>query len=55
MLDGKKTHIAAAGIILTAAGGFLSGEFTLIEALGVGLGGLGFSTLRLGVKKAGDS
>lgn len=50
-LPGKKTHIVAAGIVLSGVGAFLSGEASLQEAVIMVLNGLGFSALRIGVKK----
>ncbi len=49
MLNGKKTFLAAAGIILIGIGGFLSGDLTLIAAVTQVLGGLGLGALRIGV------
>ena len=49
MLDGRKTYIAAAGIILIAVGGFFSGDLTLIAAVTQVLAGLGLGALRYGV------
>lgn len=43
MLKGNKTYLAAAG-------GFLSGDATLREAVVPCFSGLGLATLRLGVK-----
>jgi len=51
MLSGKKTYVVAAGVVLVAVGGFLSGEVTLIEAVTTALAGLGLGTLRAGVAK----
>jgi hypothetical protein len=52
-LDGKTTHLTAVGIVLTGVGGFLTGEMTLVQAIGVALGGAGLSRLRTGVAKSG--
>ena len=49
MLDGRKTYIAAAGIILIAVGGFLNGDLTLLTALTQVFTGLGLGALRYGV------
>lgn len=49
VLEGKKTYIVAAGIILMAVGGLLSGDLTIQDAVQQGLTGLGLGTLRLGV------
>ena len=46
MLNGKKTYLAAAGILLAAVGGFLTNDLTLIEAVTAALTGLGFAGLR---------
>lgn len=49
-LEGKKTHIAAIGGVLSAIGGWLSGALTPFEALVVALNSFGLSSLRSGVK-----
>ena len=49
VMEGKKTYIVAAGIVLMAVGGFLSGDLTALEAVQQGMTGLGLGTLRLGV------
>ena len=49
MLNGKKTYLAAAGIILIAVGGFLNGDLTLIVAVTQVFAGLGLGALRYGV------
>jgi hypothetical protein len=48
-IKGNRTYVASAGIVLAAVGGFLSGEMTLYQAIGAGLGGLGLAGLRAGV------
>lgn len=50
MLNGKKTYMAAIGIVATAVGAWLAGEATLIEAITTALTGLGLGALRMGVK-----
>jgi len=49
--SGYNTYIAAAGLIATAAAGFLSGEATLGEAIMVFLNGLGLAGLRYSNEK----
>lgn len=46
MLDGKKTYLAAAGVVLAAVGAFLHGDTTLLETITAALTGLGFAGLR---------
>ena len=48
-LNGKKTFIAAAGIILTALASFLGGDLTPIQLVQQIFAGLGLVGLRLGV------
>lgn len=50
MLKGKKTYLAAMGIVLAAAGGWFAGEVTLQAAITQLLTGLGLGALRMGVK-----
>lgn len=49
MFKGKKTYLVAAGVVLTAAGAYLSGEATLSAAIVQALTGLGLATVRMGV------
>ena len=51
-LEGKKTHLVALGIVISAVIAFLTGDVTLGEAVALALTGTGFSTLRAGVSKA---
>jgi len=55
MLSGYKTYLSAAGIILTAVGGFMHGDLTLVEAITTALAGLGLGSLRAGVSKGPSS
>ncbi len=50
MLKGKKTYIVAAGGILAALGGYLTGQMSVFEAVLVGINSLGLSSLRAGIK-----
>lgn len=50
-LNGKKTYIVAAGIVVAAVVSFLTGELTLADALVRALEGLGLAGLRAGVSK----
>lgn len=50
-LNGKKTYIVAAVIVVQAVGAFLTGDIALGEALNQALTGLGLGTLRAGVAK----
>jgi hypothetical protein len=50
-LDGYKTYIVAAGAILTAVGGYLTGAIDAVTAINSVLAALGLSTLRHGVSK----
>lgn len=50
-LQGKKTYIAAASIVLLALDQWLTGNATLAEALNEALKGLGIAALRAGVAK----
>ena len=50
-LDGYKTYIVAAGAILTAVGGYLTGAVDAVTAINSVLAALGLSTLRHGVSK----
>ena len=49
MFNGRKTYLAALGIILVGVGGFLTGELTLIVAITQVFAGLGLAAVRLGV------
>ncbi len=49
-LEGKKTYIVAAGIVIAALVSFLTGEMDLSTAVVAALAGLGIGTLRSGVK-----
>ena len=51
-LDGKKTYIAAAAVVVAALAGFLGGDLTLGQAVANALEGLGLAALRSGVAKA---
>lgn len=51
-LEGKKTYIVAAAVVLTALGAFLNGDLTLIQAVEQALVGMGIGTLRAGVAKS---
>ena len=50
-LNGGKTYLSAAGIVLVAIGGFLSGQVDLVSAITQALAGLGLAGLRHGVTK----
>lgn len=45
-LQGKKTYIVGAGLVLSAVGGFMHGDTTVIEAVALVLNGLGLAALR---------
>lgn len=49
LLQGKKSYIIAAAIILTALGAFLNGDVTLVQAIETVLAGLGLASLRAGI------
>lgn len=51
MLNGKKTYLAAIGIIILGIGGFLTGDLTLVEAVRTILEGLGLGAVRIGISK----
>lgn len=53
MLQGKKTHIVALGVVIAALVSFAAGDATLIETLNQILIGTGISALRIGVDSAG--
>ena len=50
-LEGKKTYIVAAGVVVSALVAFLTGEATLGQAVTTALEGCGLATLRAGVGK----
>ncbi len=50
ILQGKKTYILAALIVVQSALAFVGGDVTLMEAVNQILMGLGLGTLRLGFK-----
>ena len=50
-IDGKKSYIVAFGVIVAAVVGYLTGDFTLQEAVNSALVGLGIGTLRHGMAK----
>lgn len=50
-LEGKKTHIAVAGAIITALANFVEGGSTLPELVNQVFLALGLSGLRVGVSK----
>lgn len=52
-INGSKTYLVAAGVIMLAVGGFLTGDLSLNEAITQGMAGLGLGALRHGVGKAG--
>ena len=54
MLDGKKTYLVSAGIVLAGVGAFLQGETDLVGLVAYVLNGTGLATLRAGVSKSGD-
>lgn len=47
VLPGKKTLLASLGLILTAAGGYMTGDLTPIQAMMIVFNGLGLGGLRL--------
>jgi len=51
-LPGKKTYLVGAGIALTAAGGYLSGGLSAMDAITTVLNGLAFMFLRKGMKSS---
>lgn len=52
-LDGKKTYIVAAGVVLGGVSGIMTGDLTVQESVNQILMGLGLGSLRLGVSKNG--
>ena len=50
-LSGWKTHISAAGLVLTGLAGLIGGELSLYEFLMIAFGGAGVSSLRAGIAK----
>lgn len=50
MLEGKKTYIVAAVLILSAIGQYLTGDLTLSAAITLVLGALGLGALRRGIE-----
>lgn len=53
MLNGKKTYLVVLGIIAAAVGQWLTGDYTMQEAINQILVGLGIGGLRHGVAKGG--
>lgn len=51
IIPGKKTHLAAIGLVAVAVGGFFTGDLTALEAVTQVMAGFGLSALRLGVGK----
>ena len=49
MFVGKKTYLAALGLVLTGIGGFLTGDLTVLAAVALVINGLGFAALRNGI------
>jgi hypothetical protein len=45
-MKGYKTYLAALGIVLTAIGGYLHGDLTVLAAVTTALSGLGLAGLR---------
>ena len=54
-LSGKKTHLAVAGVIITAVIGYLAGEADLITTIEVVFGAITASAMRAGVAKSGPN
>lgn len=52
MFPGKKTYVAAAGLVAVAIGSFVQGDATVLQTVTVILEGLGLAALRAGVAKA---
>ena len=50
-LSGKKTFIAATGLVIAAVVAFLTGEATLSQAITTALEACGLAALRAGVSK----
>lgn len=50
-MQGYKTYIVAAAVIVAAVASFVTGEATLKDAIITALEGLGLATLRAGVAK----
>ena len=48
-LEGKRTYIVAAGVVVSALVAFLTGEATLGQAVTTALEGAGLAALRAGV------
>lgn len=51
MFTGWKTYAMAAGLAMTAAGGYLTGDLTATEALLVFLNGGGLAALRAAMQR----
>lgn len=49
MLTGKKTYLAAGGMVLTSVGGWLTGHLTPMDAITTALNGLALIFLRNGM------
>lgn len=52
-LPGYKSHLSAAGIVLTGILGFISGDFTLAESALMVFNGAGISGLRIAIATKG--
>jgi hypothetical protein len=50
-LSGKKTYTVAIGLCLLAAGSYLHGDYTLVQAIEEALTGLGLAGMRAGIAK----
>ena len=50
-LDGKKTHIASLGVVVTSFLSLADGSITLGQFIMAALGAFGLSALRFGIKK----
>ncbi len=48
-MSGKKTYLAAVAAVLSAAGGYLSGDITIAAAIQLAFTGILAATLRSGV------
>ena len=51
-LRGRKTYLLAAGAVLAAVAGYLTGELTAVQALETGWTGAVAATLRAGIGAA---
>jgi len=49
----KKSYLVMIGAVLSAVGGYLHGDLSIAEAIGLAINGLGIGALRSAITKIG--